>query len=109
MSRNYDARESQVFVRVPQVEIRYDKNNVPDITYVELFAIVDGDNKLQHLDGVGVQVRLDINKITEPVQCVDPITGEPIPGMSVTKEQLVLGLLAFIRADQKRRDLQNNG
>ena len=106
MPRNYDARDSQVFVRVPQVEIRYDKNNVPDITYVELFAIVDADNKLQHLDGVGVQVKLDISKITEPVQCVHPVTSEPIPGMTVTKEQLVLGLLAFIRADQQRRDAE---
>jgi hypothetical protein len=38
------------------------------------------------------------------VQLVNPATGEYIPGQFVTKQQVMLSLLAFLRADQLRRD-----
>lgn len=105
--RNYDTRDSQVFVRSPRTEIQKGKQGELDIMYVEVMAIVDGDNNLQHLDSVGVQVKMDLSKITEPVQCRDPVTDEPIPGKTATKEDLKLILHAFVRADQDRRDAES--
>lgn len=109
MTRNYDTTTKTPYVRVPQIEIRYSPTAETKVTYVELMAIVDANDKVQHLDGVGVQVKMDLDSITEPVQCVDPQTGADIPGMTITKDQLMLGILAFIRADQIRRDAESAG
>lgn len=104
--RNYDTRDSQVFVRTPQAQITKDKRNNLDIIYTEVMAIIDGDDKLQHLDNVGVQRRMDLSKITEPVPCRDLVTDEPT-GEMVTSEQLKMILHAFIRADQDRVDAES--
>jgi hypothetical protein len=104
--RNYNAAGHKVFPRVPEIRIFYPANGVPHAKYVELMAIVDGDGKVQHTSTGAVEYTIDLHQITEPVQCVDPATGADIPGMTTSRAQLMLGLLAFIRADQKRRDAE---
>lgn len=104
MPRNYDTTTKKPYPRVTQINIKYPTNGVPQIEYTEQMAIVDGDNVVQHLDGGAFSRTLDLAQITQPVQAVDPATGADIPGVTFTSNAVMLGLLAFLRADQKRRD-----
>jgi hypothetical protein len=78
------------------------------IEYVEVMAVVDGNNAVQQLDEPARSYVMDLAKITEPVQIVLPSTGQPIPGQVITAQSLMLGILAFLRADQMRRDAETD-
>lgn len=104
MSRNYDTTNHKSYPRITEVNIEYGESGRPVIEYVERMAIVDGDSRVQHLAVQPTRHTLDLGSITEPVQVVHPDTGTPIPGQTVTSQQIMLGLLAFLRADQMRRD-----
>ncbi len=104
--RNYDTTNSKPYPRISRVEIAYAESGLPIIVYVEQMAIVDGDGKVQHLALQSTRHALDLAAISEPVQIVHPASGQPIPGQAVTSQQLMLGLLAFLRAYQVRRDAE---
>lgn len=103
-ARNYDTTTKKPYPRVTAISIRYPTNGVPLIDYVEQMAIVDGDGLVQHLEGGSTSHSLDLSQITQPVQAVDPATGADIPGLTFTSNTVMLGLLAFLRTDQKRRE-----
>jgi hypothetical protein len=103
-ARNYDTTNSRPYPRVTKIEILYPSNGVPQITYVEQMAIVDGDGAVQHLSQGATAHVLDLSLIPQPVQVVHPDTDAQIPGLTVTVDDAELHLLAFLRADQKRRD-----
>lgn len=102
--RNYDTTNHRPYPRVTAISIQYSAAGVPLIEYIEQMAVVDGTGTVQHIDVPSSRHILDLAAITEPVQMVYPATGKAIPGKSVTSEDLQLGILAFLRADQKRRD-----
>jgi uncharacterized membrane protein len=105
-TRNYDTRNHKPYPRIVRIEIDYDKTGTPRVDYYEQMAVVDGNNNVQHLDTLASRYNLDLAKIVEPVPLVNPATGEAIPGQSVTSQQVMLSLLAFLRADQLRRDAE---
>jgi hypothetical protein len=102
--RNYDTTNRKPFPRVPEVTIRYSPEGKTSVEYLELMAVVDGDDKVQHLSIQPQRHAFDLESITQPVQVVDPATGADIPGKTAVSQELMLGILAFLRADQKRRD-----
>jgi hypothetical protein len=102
--RNYDTTTGTPYPRVPKIEIEYSESGVPRVEYMECMAILDSDGIVRHLDGPLTRNVLDLAGISEPVQVVNPTTGEPILGQTATVQQIMLALLAFLRADQKRRD-----
>jgi hypothetical protein len=104
MPRNYDTTGHKPYPRVTEVNIKYSPTGESHTEYTEQLAVVDGDNNVQHIDASASRHVLDFASITEPVQLVNPATGEYIPGQFVTKQQVMLSLLAFLRADQLRRD-----
>lgn len=104
--RNYDTTNHKPYPRVTEISIEYPESGVPRIEYVERMAVVDSDDVVRHLAVQPTRHILDLSAITEPVQVVNPSTNQPIPGQMVTSQQMVLGLLAFLRADQLRRDAQ---
>lgn len=106
MPRNYDTTNHKPYPRVTSLSISYAQDGTPHIEYVEQMAILDGDNRVQHIDGTARRHVLDLSQITEPVQVVHPATGQPIPGQTVTQQQLMLGLLAFLRAGQNLIDAE---
>lgn len=108
MSRNYDTTTHNPYPRVTEIHVTYSRAGVPDVVYVERMAVVDGDGHVQHLSDTPVQRHLDLTKFTEPVQIPNPATGEYFPGMTAELQQLMLGIFAYIRADQKRRDQEND-
>lgn len=102
--RNYDTTNHKPYPRVTLIEIKYDREGLPSAEYVEQISVVDGDGKVQHLDASSTRYAIDFNAIAEPVQIVNPINGNPIPGQFTNKQQVLLSLLAFLRADQLLRD-----
>lgn len=104
MPRNYDTTSHKPYPRVTLIEIKYDRAGVPSAEYIEQLAVVDGNGEIQHIDESASRYALEFGLITEPVQLVSPVTGEAIPGKFTTTQDLMLGLLAFLRADQLRRD-----
>lgn len=104
MTRNYDTTNHQPYPRVTKIEISYSESGSPVVRYQEQMSVVDGNNQVQHLATQATSHFLDLSQITEPVPLVVPSTGAVIPGQSVTTQQMMLGLLAFMRADQLRRD-----
>jgi len=108
MPRNYDTTGHKPYHRITKTEITYSAHGTPAIEYVEQLAVVDGNNEVQHIGAGATRHALDLASIAEPVQIVHPATGAPIPGQTVTSQQLMLGLLAFLRSDQVRRDAQDN-
>ncbi len=108
MPRNYDTTTHKPYPRVTRVEIDYSQQGLPTLQYVERMAVVDGENHVQHIDAGATRHTLDLASITEPVKLVHPSTGAEIAGQTVTSQSLMLGLLAFLRADQMRRDAQQD-
>lgn len=104
--RNYDTTNSLPYPRVTEVQINYTASGQPSIVYFEQMAIVDSAQTVHHLDGQKTRHTLDLSQMTEPVAVVSPATGLVIPGKTVMAQDLMLGLLAFLRADQVRRDAQ---
>jgi len=102
--RNYDTTKGLPYPRITKIEIDYSADGKPRIEYVERLAIVDSSGKVQHLDAYLTYHVLDLNTMTDPVQIVNPATGEPIPGATATGQQVMLGMLAFLRGDQLARD-----
>ncbi len=106
MPRNYDTTTQNPYPRITEVTISYPQSGDPAVEYVERMAIVDGNGHIQHLDNGSTRNVLDLSSINEPAQVVNPATGQPIHGMTATRQQVMLGLLAFLRADQVRRDAE---
>lgn len=104
MSRNYDTTNHKPYPRVSRLEIDYATDGTPNVQYVEQMAIVDGAGKVRHIEGTASRHVLDPSILAAPAQVVDPDTGVPIEGETVTTNQLMLGLLAYLRADQVQRD-----
>lgn len=107
--KNYDTTSGLPYTRVSEVAIRDYGNGNISIEYSEKEALLDAAGKVHPLTDAINKYVLDLSQITEPVQAVDPATGADIPGLTFTKNQVFLGILAFIRADQKRRDEADNG
>jgi hypothetical protein len=107
MSRNYDTTNHKVFPRVTHISISYPESGVPFVTYDEVQAIVDGDNKVQHLVSTPSRytLQLDPPTFTERIGRVSPPTGNPLPG-DTSLHDLMLDITAVIRNDQKRRDAE---
>lgn len=108
MPRNYNTTDHKPYPRITDIAIAYSPAGVPSVQYVEQTAVVDGSGQVHHIGTDATRHTLELSAITEPVQIIHPATGEPIPGQMITSHQLMLGLLAFLRADQLRRDTALN-
>ena len=106
MPRNYDTTAHKPYPRVTEINIRYAASGSAEAEYTEVMAVVDGNGSVQHLDHGAARYKLDMDAITEPAQVVNQATGADIPGQTVTRQQLMLGIFAFVRADQVRRDAE---
>lgn len=102
--RNYDTTNGLPYPRIFRIEIDYAEDGTPSVEYVERMAIVDTGGSVRHIDSGASRHLLDLTAITEPVQIIDPATGEAIQGQTTTVAQIMLSMLAFLRADQLLRD-----
>lgn len=106
MSRNYDSSAVGVsYTRVPHLDIDYPSPSTAQVRIIEAAAVKMADGSiLQH--GVTGQLSWSIGPadMGHVLQLRDPTTGAAIPGATMTRQQLMLGLLAEIRERQDARD-----
>lgn len=106
MPRNYDTTTHKPYPRITRIEIDYAADGAPHVEYVEQMAVVDGDGKVRHIDNTLSRNVLNPMLLNDPAQIVDPNTGIAIAGQMVTQQDLMLGLLAFLRADQIQKETE---
>jgi hypothetical protein len=106
---NYNTTLGLPYIRISEISIKDYGNGNMDLVYYENEAIRDTNGIVYHLTDKIQKFALDLSNFAEPVQAVDPATGSDISGMTFTSNQVLLGILAFIRADQKRRAEADNG
>lgn len=106
MPRNYDASSvGTPYIRVPLIEIRYPNPLTANVRILEAEAIKLADNSIRELQQLGQhEWTIGPADMGHVLQLVHPDTGANIPGATMTRQQLMLGLLAEIRYQQNLKD-----
>lgn len=102
---NYDSSAvGAPFVRVKDIRISYPQPNVAQVVCTEEDAVVLTDGTVRSLGERGyLTFDLGPQDMAAMVPLVHPATGAEL-GQSVAHQQVMLGILAAIRAKQKARD-----
>lgn len=111
MPRNYNSVAiGDSYVRAPLVEIRYPGPMTAHVRIIEAEAVKMKDGTVRELVAQLGQLEWTVGPadMGQVLQLVDPDTGADIPGATMTNQQLMLGLLAAIRARQKLADAQQD-
>lgn len=103
---NYNTKNGLPFPRVSNIYLSYPTNGKPLLTYTERMAIADAGGQVHFLDTAPQQctIEIDFSQANEPIQLINPETGDNIPGMVSSLQELLLGLTAVIRVDQIARE-----
>lgn len=103
---NYNASQPAVpFGRVYRLIVEYPDNGVPPhLTIEQGLAVVLADGNVRKIDDLPtlesvINLQDDGNT---PIQMVDSVTGEDIPGQTTSFNITFMHMLACIRALQKR-------
>ena len=103
---NYDGSQVGVpYVRVHQITIYYpDGNQTPAFAAEQSMAIKLADGTIRNLDPMpDLSAPLDFTRGDDPVALVNPSDGSDL-GASTTLNQVFLGVLAVLRAEQIKAD-----
>lgn len=111
MSANYDSTAAgALFRRIPQITINYPTALTASVRAEEVDAIKTTGNQVFQIRGTRTLMKeIAPQDFSEVLQLVDPTTGANIPGQTMTVQALMLGVLAFLRKEQKRLDLLEQG
>jgi hypothetical protein len=103
---NYDASQvGEPYVRVPHIHIDYPEPLTATVRINEVEAVKLADGSVRTLAQLGdMAFTIRPQDMATSLQLVHPDTGVPIPGATMTYQQIMLGLLAAIRAKQIERD-----
>jgi hypothetical protein len=101
MPRNYDSSAVGVpYVRVPLIEIKYPEPHTAHVRVLEVEAVKLADGSIRELRQLGqIEWHIGPGDMGKVAQIPHPDTGAPT-GATTTNQQLMLGLLAAIRAQQ---------
>jgi len=110
MPRNYDSSAVGVpYTRVPLIEIRYPGPLTAQVRVLEAEAVQLADHSIRELGQQGqLEWTIGPGDMGQVLQLVHPDTGADIPGATMTYQQLMLGLLAAIRHQQKLADAERD-
>jgi hypothetical protein len=102
---NFDTTNGLAFPRVSRITIEFDEDGNGLAEYVERMAVLV-DGKVRHLDEPATYhcIKVAAEDMLDSVPMVNPVTGDDI-NQETNGQQLYLVLMAFIRADQKARDV----
>ncbi|MGL6014372.1 MAG: hypothetical protein ACRC0J_23125 [Shewanella oncorhynchi] len=101
--KKFDTTNHTPYARVTRVEIDYSQDGKPHVEYIERKAVVDGNGNVQHIGAEMVRHDIDFSLLPDVFQVVDPATCEKLDGQTVTVHDVMLGMLAILRADQVLR------
>ena len=96
---NYDTTGNKPYIRTKELVIRYSEEGVPEIYYLQAWAIIDGNGKVHQLNRPEMLTRMDWDALPDVMPHVHPATRAPL-GSSVTKGMLMLDMLAAVNQDQ---------
>ena len=103
MLENYDSTAVGVpYIRVGNIAIQYPISGIPQVTISQTTAIRLADNSIIELGYKNsISFSLDmVNNANTPIPLVHPTTGADL-GANTTLQQLMLGVLAVVRQQQK--------
>jgi hypothetical protein len=109
---NFNTKNGLPFPRVSHINLSYPTEGKPLLTYDQRMAIADSNGVVHFLDNAPQQctIEIDLTKGNDAIQLINPETGENIPGAVSSLQELLLGLTAVIRMDQKAREQgEHNG
>lgn len=103
-SRNYIVALGKPFVRVKQLILDYPAPSTINVRMAEELAILTDTGEIESIRDLG-DVRFTIGPTDMPtvLQLEHPATTAPL-GATMTYEQLLLGMLAAARKNQRERD-----
>ena len=105
---NYDSSAVGVpYTRVRDIRISYPAPNTARVVCTEETAVKMADGSVRSLADAGyLTFQVAPQDMLTQVALVDPTTGQPLPGdPQVSYQQVMLGILAAVRAQQIERDL----
>jgi len=103
--RNYNSSQAGVpYVRVSKIIIEYPEPYKAVVTCTEVEAVKLADNSVRKLVDLG-ELRFEVNpnQMADVLNVVNPDDGSVIPDTTVTKQQVMLGILAVIRDAQTKQ------
>ena len=106
MTRNYRADVvGRPYVRVDKISISYNKPNEAVITFNEVEAILTDSGEVLKIKDIGT-FTMNVNPwdMDVDLQIVHPATAQDIPGLKTNYQNVMLGILAALRKNQKERD-----
>lgn len=108
MPTNYNSTAAgALYRRIDRITIDYPTALTASIRANETDAVKGADGasyKVRDTRTIAVDVApADFSTV---LQLVDPTTGADIPGATMTVQALMLGMLAFLRVEQKALDAQ---
>lgn len=107
MTTNYDSSSIGVpYTRVRDLRITYPAPNTAHVVCTEEQAVKMADGSVRSLGDQGyLTFQIDPADMLTAVPLVDPTSGQPLPGgPTMTYQQVMLGILAAVRAQQRERD-----
>lgn len=106
MSANYDSSANgALYRRVDRIAIEYSTPLTAQIRANETTAVKAADGTVYKVrDERTLAIDVAPTDFGTVLQLRDPTTGAAIPGATMTVQQLMLGMLAFLRVEQLRLD-----
>lgn len=107
MQRNYNTTEvGDPYIRIDRITIDYTGPAQGTVAMNEVVAVKLADSSITKLrESGGLTADISPAVFAEVFPVVNPDTGQPIPGMTMTGQQIMLGILAFCRKRQLARDV----
>lgn len=106
MPANYNSTQpGAVYRRINRITIEYPTPLTASVRANETEAVVEIGGGVAHKrDTRSLAVDVAPADFSRVMQLVDPTTGADLPGATMTVQALMLGMLAFLRAEQRRLD-----
>lgn len=103
--RNYDSSQVGVpYIRVPSIQIEYPQPLHASVKLSEVEAVMLADGSIRQLNELGeISFMVTPAGMADVLRLVDPTTGDDIPGATMTVQQLMLGILAMVRREQRKQ------
>lgn len=103
----YDSSQVGVmYKRITDLVIKYNPDMSADIRFIEVSAVKMADGTIREFPGTNTQVAYHVapTSYADVRQLVNPTTGAAIPGATMTRQAIMLGILADCRDAQVKRD-----
>lgn len=108
MDRNYDSSQVGVeYIRIPRIQIHYPAPLTATIEASEVTAVQMADGSVKAWNDTTRQmpsISVGASDMATEFPLRDPTSGAEIPGATMTVQQLMVGIMSYLRMHQLARD-----